>query len=156
MVSLGKWNESQIESLTSRPVDFIDFPVETEQYKLKTREIIIKEEIRIALYIKLDGRRAPYLLSRQIKYLHKKLLESGYKLKVFAYGLNKLVKLPFITNLGRLKKEELIKLYENCHFGLVASLTNISLVNYEMILSGLPVIDFARTEVPQHFLQQKK
>jgi hypothetical protein len=155
MVSLGKWNKSQIESLTSQHVDCIDFPVETEQYKLKTRKIVIKKEIKIALYIKLDGRRAPYLLSRQIRYLHEKLLESGYNLKVFAYGLNKLVKLPFVTNLGRLKKEELIKLYQNCHFGLVASLTNISLVNYEMILSGLPVIDFADGSAPTFFTEEE-
>jgi glycosyltransferase involved in cell wall biosynthesis len=155
MVSLGEWNKLQIESLTPQHVDFIDFPVETEQYKVKTREIIIKEEIRIALYIKLDSRRAPFLLTQQIKYLHEKLLESGYNLKVFAYGLNKLVKLSFITNLGRLKKDELIKLYGNCHFGLVASLTNISLVNYEMILSGLPVIDFADGSAPTFFTEEE-
>lgn len=155
MVSLGKWNKSQIESLTSQHADFIDFPVEIEQYKLKTREIIIKQEIRIALYIKLDGRRAPYLLTRQIKYLHEKLLESGYTIKVFAFGLNKIVKLPYITNLGRLKKEELITLYGECHFGLVASLTNISLVNYEMILSGLPVIDFIDGSAPTFFTKEE-
>ena len=69
--------------------------------------------------------------------------------------MNKLVKLQFVTNLGRLKKEELVKLYENCHFGLVASLTNISLVNYEMILSGLPVIDFADGSAPTFFTEEE-
>lgn len=155
MISLGRWNKSKIEELTSQKADYIDFPVETAQYLLTNREIRINKEIKIAVYIKFDSRRAPILLINQIKYLHEKLLELGYDLKVYAYGLNKLVKLPFIINLGKLKKEELIKLYGKCHFGLVASLTNISLVNYEMILSGLPVIDFAHGSAPTFFTEEE-
>ena len=45
-------------------------------------------------------------------------------------------------NLGKLNKQELFKLYEECDFGLVASLTNISLVPYEMVATNLPVIEF--------------
>lgn len=155
MISLGRWNKSKIEELTLQKADYIDFPVETGQYKLKTRKITIDKEIKIALYIKFDSRRAPVLLINQIRYLHKKLSELGYDLKVYAYGMNKLVKLPFIINLGKLKKEELIKLYAECQFGLVASLTNISLVNYEMILSGLPVIDFADGSAPTFFTEEE-
>lgn len=155
MISLGRWNKSKIEELTSQKADYIDFPVETAQYLLTNREIKINKEIKIALYIKFDNRRAPILLINQIKYLHERLLELGYDLKVYAYGLNKLVKIPCIINLGRLKKEELINLYEKCHFGLVASLTNISLVNYEMILSGLPVMDFADGSAPTFFTEEE-
>lgn len=155
MVSLGEWNKKKIEPLNSQQVDFINFPVEKEQYSLKIREVKINKEVRIALYIKLDGRRAPFILTQQIIYLHKKLIEKGHDLKVYAYGLSKLVNLPFIINLGRLKKDELVKLYENCHFGLVASMTNISLVNYEMILSGLPVIDFKDGSAPTFFTEEE-
>lgn len=155
MVSLGKWNKYKIEQKTSENVDFIDFPVELEQYKLQKRKININKVIKIALYLKLDSRRAPFLLIQQISYLKEKLSETGYELKVYAFGLNKHIKLPFITNLGKLKTKELIELYKECHFGVVASLTNISLVNYEMLLSGLPVIDLADGSAPTFFSEEE-
>ena len=39
-------------------------------------------------------------------------------------------------------KSELLNLYNTSDFGLVASLTNISLVPYEMLATGLPIIEF--------------
>ena len=41
-----------------------------------------------------------------------------------------------------LDKESLRKLYDRSDFGMVASLSNISLVPYEMLSSGLPLIEF--------------
>ena len=41
-----------------------------------------------------------------------------------------------------LHKEELHKLYETADFGIVASMSNISLVPYEMLATGLPLIEF--------------
>lgn len=155
MVSLGKWNKSIVENKTSENVDYIDFPVELEQYTLKRRKINIKKLVKIALYLKLDSRRAPFLLTQQIGFLKEKLSKLGYELRVYAFGLNKYIKLPYITNLGKLKREELIELYGECHFGLVASLTNISLVNYEMILSGIPVIDLADGSAPTFFTEEE-
>ncbi|MDD5936975.1 MAG: glycosyltransferase, partial [Clostridiales bacterium] len=46
------------------------------------------------------------------------------------------------TNLGMLNKQELRNLYEEADFGLVASMSNISLIPYEMLGTGLPVIEF--------------
>lgn len=155
MVSLGKWNKSIVENKTSEGVDYIDFPVELEQYTLKKRKININKLVKIALYLKLDSRRAPFLLTQQIGFLKEKLSKLGYELEVYAFGLNKYIKLPHITNLGKLKREKLIELYGECHFGLVASLTNISLVNYEMILSGLPVIDLADGSAPTFFTEEE-
>ena len=42
-----------------------------------------------------------------------------------------------------LSKEQLRELYYEADFGMVASLSNISLVPYEMLSAGLPVIEFA-------------
>lgn len=155
MISLGEWNKFKIEEIISKKVDYIKFPVEIDQYKLNKRKIKINKEVRIALYLKFDSRRAPFLLLQQIEYLHEKLSKLGYEVKIYTFGLNKLIKLPFIINLGKLKAEELRKLYKNSHFGLVASLTNISLVNYEMILSGLPVIDLADGSAPTFFSEDE-
>ncbi len=155
MISLGKWNKLKIEEYTSKKADYIDFPVEIDQYPHHNKMVKIGREIKIALYLKLEKRRAPLLLIQQIAYLHDNLLKAGYEVKVYGFGLNKFMKLPFITNLGKLKTEKLKKLYSDCHFGIVASLTNISLVNYEMILSGLPVIDFADGSAPTFFSEKE-
>lgn len=151
MVSLGKWNKHIIEQKTSENVDYIDFPVELEDYKLQKRKIDISKIVKIAVYLKLDSKRAPFLLIQQLIYMHEKLSQAGYEIKIYAFGLDKYIKLPLITNLGQLKTKDLIKLYGECHFGLVASLTNISLVNYEMIISGLPVIDVVDGSAPTFF-----
>lgn len=155
MISLGKWNKLIIEEFTSKKADYIDFPVEIDQYQLQNRNVNIDKEVKIALYLKLDSRRAPLLLIQQIKYLYDNLSKAGYKVTVYGFGLNKYIKLPFIINLGKMKTEKLKKLYSDCHFGIVASLTNISLVNYEMILSGLPVIDFADGSAPTFFSEKE-
>ena len=42
-----------------------------------------------------------------------------------------------------MNRTELTELYRKADFGLVASMSNISLVPYEMHASGLPVIEFA-------------
>ena len=41
-----------------------------------------------------------------------------------------------------LSKKGLTKLYKESDFGMVASMTNISLVPYEMMATGLPIIEF--------------
>jgi glycosyltransferase involved in cell wall biosynthesis len=41
-----------------------------------------------------------------------------------------------------LSKSELRDLYQTADFGMVASMSNISLVPYEMLSTGLPVIEF--------------
>lgn len=155
MVSLGEWNKNQIESFTSENVDYMEFPVEISKYKIHNRKIKIDNEIKIAVYLKTDEKRAPFILIEQMKYLQKKLNDMGYNVVLNVFGLDKLIKIPMINNLGKLKDYELIDLYQNSHFGLVASLTNISLVNYEMILSGLPVIDFIDGSAPTFFTDEE-
>ena len=58
------------------------------------------------------------------------------------YGEDKNFKCEGGENIGKLNKNELLNLYNTSDFGLVASLTNISLVPYEMLATGLPVIEF--------------
>ena len=79
-----------------------------------------------------------YILGQVIK----KLMNIGIVLKPLYFGLNKNYKTQNGVNLGKLNKEELAQLYAKADFGLVASMTNISLVPYEMIATGLPIIEF--------------
>lgn len=145
MVSLGDWNKKKIDEFAPHArTDVIDFPVEIHQYKIHRRKISIDNEIRLAVYSKSKAKRAPIMIFEQLKYLNNKIAADGYQVKIYVFGLGNplITKIPVGKNLGRLSHQQLINLYKTCHFGLVASLTNISLVNYEMIASGLPVIDY--------------
>lgn len=155
MVSLGEWNKKQIENLTTEKADYIDFPVEISEYNLENRKISIKDEIQIAVYIKTDEKRAPLFLIEQIVYLKKKLESIGYKVVLNIFGMDVSIKIDGVNNLGLLKGHELRELYKKSHFGLVASLTNISLINYEMLMSGLPVIDFWEGSAPTFFTENE-
>jgi glycosyltransferase involved in cell wall biosynthesis len=41
-----------------------------------------------------------------------------------------------------LSKKQLLSLYRKADFGMVASMSNVSLVPYEMLATGLPLIEF--------------
>ena len=73
---------------------------------------------------------------------YEELYRKGIKLNVFFFGLNIHEKVSIGKNLGKLSKSQLINLYSHCDLGMVASMTNISLVPYEMIATGLPIIEF--------------
>ena len=116
IISLGLWNKKEIIKQTSTQ-DRID--------------------------IKNDGKRLPLLIQYNLKQAADELIESyGIKLEINIFGMNKKEKLVVGNNIGRLSKEQLLTLYSECDFGLVASMTNISLVPYEMLATGLPLIEF--------------
>ena len=135
MVSLGQWNKQRIEKIVNSNVDWVDFPVELDYYQMNRRKLQIKDKVMITVYFKTDRKRAPFLLAEQIKYMQRKLKNSGYQVEVNLFGVSKVVKIPNTTNLGKLVPHKLRELYKKSHIGVVASFTNISLVNYEMIAS---------------------
>ncbi|MFC1856751.1 glycosyltransferase family 4 protein [Thermodesulfobacteriota bacterium] len=154
MVSLGPWNKTKIEETISEGrTDVVDFPVAIDQYEIHDRKISVDNEIRLAVYVKSKSKRAPTLIFEQLKYLNGKLSALGYRLKIYVFGMetHMIERLPMGIKLGRLSHQRLMQVYKTCHFGLVASLTNISLVNYEMIASGLPVIDYCEGSAPSFF-----
>ena len=89
----------------------------------------------------------------QLEFLKNNL--KGYNLNINFFGIDKEVKLPFGNNLGKLNHDELKALYKKSHLGVVASLTNISLVNYEMMACGLPVIDYMEGSAPAFFTEEE-
>ena len=79
------------------------------------------------------------------------MVQLDKKLEIFFFGLPHNIKLPFGQNLGQLTAKELRTLYGRCHIGVSVSFSNISLVPYEMIMSGLPVCDFRDGSGPDFF-----
>lgn len=148
MVSLGQWNLGKIEEQLKekkKKIDFIDFPYEKKEYSSKKRDYFEykkKQEIRICVYVKDSEKRIPFIIERVLLNLKEELKEEKINLKISYFGNEKYLKLRGGENLGKLSKEELNELYCSSDFGLCASLTNISLVPYEMLATGLPLIEF--------------
>ncbi len=155
MVSLGPWNKARVENATAvRNVDWIDFPFENKQYEIVYIPKHLENPIRIAVYFKLDTKRGPHILLQALERLVSELSKKGKKCDIFYFGVPRYVKLPFGRNLGQLKYPQLRDLYLSCDLGVVGSFSNISLVDYEMIASSLPVVEFADGSAPSFFSRE--
>lgn len=148
MVSLGSWcaemiqKECQLES----PLDQINFPVDVEHYKLKTRDFTkypAKKSLNLAVYTKFNSpRRAPINLQLVLYNTEKLLAQKNITLNINYFGTNKNETFINGKNLGKLTKQQLRELYYQADFGIAPSMTNFSLVPFEMMSCGLPFIDF--------------
>lgn len=149
MVSLGPWCAEMIKkTATLRPgtkIDTINFPVDLSTYTFEEKKSLPKnkKEINLAAYTKtVSPRRAPINLELLLGNTQKILAQKGYKLNIYYFGST--IEEQFINgkNLGKLNHEQLHELYKKVDFGIAPSMTNFSLVPFEMMASGLPFIDF--------------
>ena len=143
----GEWNKHMIEKECNpnSQLEYITFPYEGKEYFAQERNFDSykdKKEFNFAVYIKDVGKRAPYLIQYLLTKLKNDFSKEGITLNIKYYGEDKNFKCEGGENIGKLNKNELLNLYNTSDFGLVASLTNISLVPYEMLATGLPVIEF--------------
>ena len=168
MVSLGEWNRRMIlkelgifenfkgsdKRDSGIKIDVVSFPYDSEGYTRLERDYDAyhyKNKITIAVYLKFYGKRLPNLIPYMLENTAEKLKENGIELEILYFGEAKTFNPKGGKNLGQLNKEELRKLYAKADFGLVASMSNISLVPYEMHASGLPVIEFGDGSYPFFF-----
>lgn len=161
VVSLGKWNVEKIKKLTDYKntiLDYIDFPYEKKEYVKISRDYNTYKEIKkikLCVYVKAALKRAPYLIDTMLGHLKLKLKnEKGINLEITYFGNESYLKLENGQSLGKLDKKSLMKLYHNSDFGMCASLTNISLVPYEMLATGLPLIEFEEGSFKDFFPEE--
>lgn len=155
MISLGEWNKQMILNHIdgSLSIDTVPFPYEKSEYHYVKRDyskLKNKKQLSLCAYMRNTPRRMPGLCQLIAKSLTEKFAADGVELSVFYYGENKL-KYEYGKNLGKIDKRQLNSLYRDCDFGLVASGTNISLVPYEMMATGLPIIEFKDGSFPYFF-----
>lgn len=147
MVSLGAWNKEVIEKnchIVSK-IDVVDFPYEKGEYPEKKRDFLMyaeKKTLIFAVNVKYYGKRLPCIIQNMMKELAECFQKDNITLDVRYYGEAKSFHTKGGRNLGMLTKKELSNLYQKADFGMVASMSNISLIPYEMLSSGLPVIEF--------------
>jgi hypothetical protein len=152
-LSLGGWNLERIQAnLGIRGGDVVDFPVELRQFPLVRRPLRHGRALRLAVYVKSDAKRAPSLLSLMLKVAADGFRARGIATEIKVFGMDDAqVRFPAAENCGKLRTAPIKALYGWADFGVVASLTNISLVNFEMLACGLPVIDLRGGSGPYFF-----
>lgn len=157
MVSLGEWNKAQIIrdcGQQGKTIDVVSFPYDSEGYELFPRDYNSysdKKKITLAVYLKYYGKRLPNLIPYMLENTSNILKQQGIELEVLYFGEAKTFSPKGGRNLGQLSRDELKELYKKADFGMVASMSNISLVPYEMHAAGLPVIEFADGSYPFFF-----
>ncbi|MDE6059139.1 MAG: glycosyltransferase family 1 protein [Clostridia bacterium] len=155
LISLGEWNKQMILKHVddSLSIDTIQFPYEKSEYTYLKRDysqLKTQKKLSLCAYLRNTPRRMPGLCQLISKSLTEKFANDGIELSVFYYGETSL-KYEYGKNLGKLNKKQLNQLYRDCDFGLVASGTNISLVPYEMMATGLPIIELKDGSFPYFF-----
>lgn len=162
LVSLGKWNLSMINRFVFNSADnesyknidipkmnWIDFPFEPKEFPIEKRDYAYlknKKNIKIAVYSRsITERRMPALLRYITSKLKNYLSKDGYDLQLYVFGDS--IKFEFAQNLGDISRNQMKDLFSNCDFGMCMSGTNVSLVPYEMIAMGLPLIDFENSSL---------
>ncbi len=147
MVSLGKWNIDMIQKncIAVSPLDAIDFPCDYRHYAYEERDFASyasKKTLVLAVYMKFYGKRLPCIVQYMMTELQDRFKKDGITLDVRYFGEAKSFQTKGGSNLGMLNHKELLGLYREADFGVVASMSNISLVPYEMLASGLPLVEF--------------
>lgn len=147
MVSLGPWNKEMVEKNCKviSPIDYVEFPYESKEYPACHRDYAAygrKKEFTIAVYLKYYGKRLPCITQYLLKQVKEEFKKDGITLHIKYFGEDKSFRCDAGENLGMLNKKELLTLYKKADFGMVASMSNISLIPYEMLGTGLPLIEF--------------
>lgn len=156
MVSLGPWNKEMIEKNSSQvsPIDYIEFPYESKEYPSYNRDYASytkKKDVVLAVYLKYYGKRLPCITQYLLKQVKEEFKKDGINLDIKYFGEDKSFRCDAGENLGMLTKQQLLALYRRADFGMVASMSNISLTPYEMLATGLPLIEFEDGTFPYFF-----
>lgn len=156
MVSLGPWNKEMVEKHCNiiSPIDVVEFPYEKKEYPTHTRDYLSfnkKKEFVLAVYLKYYGKRLPSITQYLLKQVKEEFAKDGITLIIKYFGEDKSFHTEGGENLGLLSKPQLLEIYRNADFGMVASMSNISLVPYEMLATGLPLIEFEDGTFPYFF-----
>lgn len=160
MVSLGEWNREMIlreigpERAGALRIDTVSFPYDSLGYTHIQRDFESyrgKKKLTLAVYLKFYGKRLPNLIPFMLINTKEALAKKGISLEVLYFGEAKTFAPKGGKNLGQLTRDEMNELYARADFGMVASMSNISLVPYEMHAAGLPVIEFSDGSYPYFF-----
>lgn len=139
-ISYGSWCKEIIRKRHSVEVENIGFYIDKQIYKKVTS--VLRQSNRILLFTRADMPRRCFDLGFQAMEKIYQKCGNRYHLSIFGSILppDLASQFPF-EDLGILHPTELTKLYSSSTIGLAFSTTNPSMIPFEMLACGLPVID---------------
>jgi glycosyltransferase involved in cell wall biosynthesis len=145
IVTSGSWMADKIYEVTGRKVTHFQLPIDKNVYKETSKS----ERDGILFFAKEDTPRRLYEFGlRCLEVIN--LIDPSIKIYFYGSKLKKEANFPF-TDLGQLPTlEKLSELYSRAKVGLAFSPTNPSLIPYEMMACGLPVVDIDLPGTPMH------
>ncbi|HET7376893.1 MAG TPA: glycosyltransferase family 4 protein, partial [Anaerolineae bacterium] len=143
IISYGSWCLKEIETRHKCAGDIVPYFIDQEQYDAAPANW--RERNKILFFARPDMERRCYYMGVQaLDQLQRRLniKEKGFEIVMF--GSEKpLGSLPFPhSNLGVVSPAQLAELYRSARLGLALSTTNMSMVSYEMMACGCPIVDF--------------
>lgn len=134
----GPWVKAFLNKKYNARAEFFQFPVDRSVYNLDVKRT--KRNRNIVFFAKPEMYRRCYEIGIQALQEFHKL---NPEVEIILFGSNNIGEVPFpATKLGILPTiNDLADLYRNADLGIVFSTTNPSLVPYEMMHCGCPVVD---------------
>ena len=139
-ITMGRWLAKKMRQMGSPVAGFIEFTTDNSHYF--PRANMRKEYAICGIYQPEKNRRLSSFLLEAAELL----LESDSRLTIYLYGSEPRQQFPVplnprLINLGLLSLAECNNLYNKCLIGVSLSATNPSRIPFEMISSGIPVIE---------------
>lgn len=138
-ITIGRWLSSKISGYYDDPVPYCDFGADLSVYRMRELE---REPFSVcAIYQQQKDRRLSGILEQALMLAAR--IEP--RLKFYLYGGAKtgFDSCSQVHELGVLSVEECASLYSKCSLGISLSASNPSRLPFEMMASGLPVIEMA-------------
>lgn len=138
-ITIGRWLSSKISQYYPYDVPFCDFGVDSEHYH--SNGVSREPKSICAIFQPNKDRRLSNLLLNAIK------LSCSYDsdLMFYLFGSDQKVNLDMrrVKQLGVLSVSECAELYSHCQVGISLSATNPSRLPFEMLASGLSVVEIS-------------
>jgi glycosyltransferase involved in cell wall biosynthesis len=137
-ITSGPWCERVLRTRFAAMADHFQFPIDTGIYFRRART---DQRMRVLYFAKPEMPRRCFTLGVEgLRAFHR--LRPDVEIVLFGSTAVDIASLGFPARLaGLLDLDELAELYSNSDLGVVFSPTNPSLVPYEMMACGLPVVD---------------
>ena len=135
-ISIGKWLSYKMKKDFNVSSQYFDFCADTNVYKRNSK--IKKENAICFIYQPEKPRRCDMIGLRALKLIG----TLNPDVKIYLYGSSATPKLDFeVENLNIIPIEKCNELYNKCKLGICISASNPSRIPFEMMASGLPVVE---------------
>lgn len=135
-VTIGKWLSYKMQNEFGTPSQYFDFGADINVYK--PLENIEKENAICLVYQPEKPRRCDYIALKALKLV--KMMKPD--VHIYLYGSNVEASFEFeCENLKIIPIEKCNELYNKCKVGICMSASNPSRIPFEMMASGLPVVE---------------